>query len=77
MLNNLRKIVEHNCISKDENPSILVYWSDVVFAKCVFILAPLSLLAIIPAIIICLQTESYLILYATFYWLRIGYFCKN
>ncbi len=63
MLNVLRRIVERNCISKKENALILEYWSDVVFAKCVFILAPLSLLAIIPAIIICLQTESYLILW--------------
>ena len=63
MLNKLRRIVESNCISKNENTTILAYWSDVVFAKCVFALAPLSLLAIIPAIIICLQTESYLILW--------------
>lgn len=63
MINKLKQIVEDNCISKDGNSTTLTYWSDVVFAKTVFILAPLSLLAIVPAIIICLQTETYLILW--------------
>ncbi|WP_194975823.1 sensor histidine kinase [Aquiflexum lacus] len=63
MINKLKGIVEDNCISKDGNVTTLAYWSDVVFAKIVFILVPLSLLAIVPAIIICLQTESYLILW--------------
>ena len=63
MINKLKRIVEDNCISKDENITTLAYWSDVVFAKIVFILAPLSLLAIVPAIIITLQIGSYLILW--------------
>lgn len=63
MINKLQRIVESNCISKNVKVTTLAYWSDVVFAKCVFILAPLSLLAIIPAIIITLQSETYLILW--------------
>ncbi len=63
MLKKLKGIVEDNCISKDGNITTLAYWSDVVFAKIVFILVPLSLLAIVPAIIICLQTETYSILW--------------
>ncbi|MEB2778300.1 ATP-binding protein [Algoriphagus sp. D3-2-R+10] len=63
MINKLKRIVEGNCISKVENITTLAYWSDVVFAKIVFILAPLSLLAIVPAIVICLQIENYFILW--------------
>jgi len=59
----LRQIVERNCISADGKVTTLAYWSDVVFAKSVFVLAPFSLLAIIPAIIICLQTKVYSILW--------------
>lgn len=63
MINKLKGMVDDHCISKDGNITTLAYWSDVVFAKSVFILAPLSLLAIVPAIIICLKTESYFILW--------------
>lgn len=63
MINKLKRIVEDNCISKDGNVTTLAYWSDVVFAKTVFLLAPLSLLAIVPAIIISLENETYLILW--------------
>ncbi len=54
--------MEQNCISKDGSTTSLNYWSEVIFAKSIFALTPLSLLAIIPAVIICLQSESYLIL---------------
>lgn len=60
---NLRRIVERNCIAKDGDASTLAYWSDVVFAKCVFVLAPLSLIAIIPAMFITITIQSYLILW--------------
>ena len=63
MINKLKSVVEDNCISKNGNVTTLAYWSDVVFAKTVFLLAPLSLLAIVPAIIISIQTETYLILW--------------
>lgn len=63
MINKLKSIVENNCISKDGNVTTLAYWSDVVFAKSVFILAPLSLVAIVPAIIVCIQIENYFILW--------------
>jgi signal transduction histidine kinase len=63
MINKLKRIVEDNCISKDGNVTTLAYWSDVVFAKTVFLLVPFSLLAIVPAIIICLQTKNYFILW--------------
>lgn len=63
MIIQLKRIVEGNCISKDGNINTLAYWSDVVFAKTVFILVPLSLLAIVPAIVICLQIENYSILW--------------
>jgi signal transduction histidine kinase len=55
-------LVERNCISKDGDPTSLIYWSEVIFAKCVFLLTPLSLLALIPALIMCIKTEAYLIL---------------
>ncbi|MCC5918154.1 MAG: hypothetical protein JJU02_12615 [Cryomorphaceae bacterium] len=63
MISKLRNIVNRNCISRDENTTTLKYWSEVVFANCVFALVPLSLLAIIPAVIICLKKESYMILW--------------
>lgn len=62
MIQKLRGAVERNCISSGGSPTTLKYWSEVLFAKSVFALAPLSLLAIIPAVIICLKSESYLIL---------------
>lgn len=54
--------MEQNCISKDGDSTSLNYWSEVIFAKSIFALTPLSLLAIIPAVIICLQNQYYLIL---------------
>ena len=63
MIQKLKRIVERNCISENGNTKTLKYWSDVVFAKSVFILAPLSLLAIIPAVIISLKAETYLLLW--------------
>lgn len=63
IIKNLRDIVERNCISKDRDSATLAYWSEVVFARCVFILAPLSLIAIIPALYITIHTQSYSILW--------------
>ncbi len=60
---NLKRIVERNCITKDGDATTLAYWSDVVFAKCVFVLAPLSLIAIIPAMFITITIQSYMILW--------------
>ncbi|MFN3999696.1 ATP-binding protein [Algoriphagus sp.] len=62
LVTKLRGKVVQNCISKDGDTASLNYWSDVIFAESIFALTPLSLLTIIPAVIICLQTESYLIL---------------
>lgn len=62
LLQKLRSRVAYNCISQDDSISTLEYWSDIIFAKTVFYLAPLGLIAIIPAVIIALDTESYLIL---------------
>jgi len=62
LLNYLQNIVNKNCISEDKNSVSLIYWSEIIFAKIVFVLVPLSLIAIVPAIIICLKTESYFIL---------------
>lgn len=39
------------------------FLSDVIFAKCVFLLTPLSLLAIIPAVLVSLKSHNYLVLY--------------
>lgn len=62
LLDKLRRKVDQNCISKDASATTLSYWSEVIFAKTVFALTPLSLVAIIPAVIICLKTKTYLIL---------------
>lgn len=58
----LKNLVEQNCTSQSGDPSTLKHWSEVIFARCIFLLAPLSLVAIIPAVIICLKTDNYFIL---------------
>jgi signal transduction histidine kinase len=62
MINKLRRIVENNCISRDSEINTLDYWSNIVFARCVFILVPLSILVVIPGIIISVQNQLYPIL---------------
>ena len=62
MVERLRTIVLNNCIDKGRKDNSLEYWSDVLFARSIFALIPLSLLAVIPAIVICLQEKLYNIL---------------
>lgn len=62
MIQRLREMVMKNCIGDGKSDNTLQYWSDVLFARSIFALIPLSLLAVIPAIFICLQNELYNIL---------------
>lgn len=62
MVKRLQLIVMNNCIEEGKNDNSLEYWSNVLFARSIFALIPLSLLAVIPAIIICLQNKLYNIL---------------
>lgn len=62
----LKQIVNKNCIATDKQTNPVRYWSEVIFAKCVFYAAPLSLIAIAPGILITLELNLYLIL-----WLNI------
>ncbi|WCL50892.1 sensor histidine kinase [Leptospira sp. GIMC2001] len=58
----IQDIVFSNCVKKNINQESLEYWSDYLFAKCIFALIPLSIIAMVPAIIVCLQKELYFIL---------------
>lgn len=77
LISKLKKIVEKNCINKDGITTTLAYWSDVIFANAVFILIPLSLIAIIPAIFISVEEKTYTILafdiFCFFMLILIGY----
>jgi signal transduction histidine kinase len=62
LVQKLRLKVLNNCIDPKKVDNSLEYWSNVLFARSIFALVPLSLLAVVPAIIVCLEEELYNIL---------------
>lgn len=76
----LKSTISKNCISAERQTNPVKYWSEVIFAKCVYYAAPLSLIAIVPGIIITLQLDKILILWLNIIsfltMLFVGYFPK-
>lgn len=62
LIERLRGIVMKNCVEENKADNSLEYWSNLLFARSIFALIPLSLLAVIPAIFVCLQSKLYGIL---------------
>ena len=54
------------CVESTQD-NTLAYWKDYLFAKSIFYLIPFSLIALIPAIIICIKKELYDILFFDFF----------